>query len=112
MNNAGGATKAETVDATPEYYSLLMATNFESVYHLSQLAYPLFKASGQGNIVFISSVASIVAVDVGSVYGPAKGTQILKLGLFDFFVWENQLFLPFEDEFGEICPLILSLEVG
>ncbi|KNA25545.1 hypothetical protein SOVF_004770 [Spinacia oleracea] len=72
VNNAGGATKAETVDATPEYYSLLMATNFESVYHLSQLAYPLFKASGQGNIVFISSVASIVAVDVGSVYGPAK----------------------------------------
>ncbi|XP_056682782.1 tropinone reductase isoform X2 [Spinacia oleracea] len=75
VNNAGGATKAETVDATPEYYSLLMATNFESVYHLSQLAYPLFKASGQGNIVFISSVASIVAVDVGSVYGPAKGAM-------------------------------------
>nr|AFC98466.1 short chain alcohol dehydrogenase-like protein [Atriplex canescens] len=52
-----------------------MATNFESAYHLSQLAYPLFKASGKGNIVFISSIGSIMAFDVGSVYGAAKGAM-------------------------------------
>ncbi|KMT12725.1 hypothetical protein BVRB_4g088210 [Beta vulgaris subsp. vulgaris] len=32
-------------------------------------------ASGQGNIVFISSIASMVAFDIGSVYGAAKGAM-------------------------------------
>ncbi|XP_021758909.1 tropinone reductase homolog At1g07440-like [Chenopodium quinoa] len=73
VNNAGGCKRIETVDTTPEYYTNTMATNFESAYHLSQLAYPHFKASGQGNIVFISSMASTMAFDIGSVYGAAKG---------------------------------------
>ncbi|KAK9673907.1 hypothetical protein RND81_12G197800 [Saponaria officinalis] len=57
-----------------------MALNFESPYHLSQLAYPLFKASQIGTIVSISAVAGYMACDVGSVYGPAKGAinQLVK----------------------------------
>lgn len=75
VNNVGGCTRNETAETTAEYYSTTMATNFDSAYHLSQLAYPLFKASGQGNIVFISSIASIMAFDIGSVYGAAKGAM-------------------------------------
>nr|KAJ0223587.1 hypothetical protein LSAT_V11C200080970 [Lactuca sativa] len=54
-------------------YSILMATNLESSYHMSQLAYPLLKDSGSGSIVFISSVAGLVHSSVGSVYSDIKG---------------------------------------
>ncbi|KAB2607577.1 lateral signaling target protein 2-like protein [Pyrus ussuriensis x Pyrus communis] len=47
-----------TTECTSEEYSSLIATNLESTYHLSQLV-PLLKASGQGSIVFISSVAGM-----------------------------------------------------
>ncbi|KAI3757925.1 hypothetical protein L6452_05469 [Arctium lappa] len=50
-----------------------MATNLESYFHMSQLAYPLLRTSGVGNIVFISSVASLIHVYVGSIYSAAKG---------------------------------------
>ncbi|EEF26603.1 tropinone reductase, putative [Ricinus communis] len=50
-----------------------MSTNFEAPYHLSQLAHPLLKASGNGSIVFISSVAGVVALPMISVYAATKG---------------------------------------
>ncbi|PSR93133.1 Tropinone reductase [Actinidia chinensis var. chinensis] len=52
-----------------------MATNLESAYHLSQIAHPLLKSSGVGNIVFISSVAGLVHSATGSVYGATKGAM-------------------------------------
>ena len=53
-----------------------MAINFESVYHLSQLAHPLLKASGAGSIVFISSVAGVVSVKYLSAYAVTKGISL------------------------------------
>lgn len=50
-----------------------MATNFESAYHLSQIAHRLLKASGAGSIVFISSVADLMHLGTGSIYGASKG---------------------------------------
>ena len=53
-----------------------MTTNFESAYHLSQLAHPLLKASGAGSIVFISSVAGVVSLNIGfSIPSAAKGAM-------------------------------------
>ncbi|MED6192568.1 hypothetical protein PIB30_011363 [Stylosanthes scabra] len=49
-----------------------MTVNFESGFHLSQLAYPLLKASGTGSIVFISSVAGVTGLGTGSVYAASK----------------------------------------
>jgi Tropinone reductase 1 len=73
-----------TVDYTAEDFSFLMSTNLESAYHMSQLAYPLLRASGAGSIVFVSSVASVVAVNIGtSIYSATKGNFIL---LFDFHI--------------------------
>ncbi|KAK1572055.1 hypothetical protein Q3G72_026952 [Acer saccharum] len=39
----------------------------------TQLAHPLLKLTGRGSIVFISSVAGIVHIGSGSIYGATKG---------------------------------------
>lgn len=73
INNVGTNIRKPTTDYIPEEYSRIMATNLESAYHLSQLAYPLLKASGVGSIVFVSSVAGLVHLSSGSIYGATKG---------------------------------------
>ncbi|KAK7292920.1 hypothetical protein RJT34_15778 [Clitoria ternatea] len=73
INNAGTGTPKDIIDITAEDITTVMGTNFESGYHLSQLAYPLLKASGNGSIVFISSVAGLVPMPLSSVYASSKG---------------------------------------
>ncbi|KAH7672789.1 Short-chain dehydrogenase/reductase SDR protein [Dioscorea alata] len=75
INNAGTNIRKPTSDYTSEEFSFLMNTNFESVYHLCQLAHPLLKASGAGSIVLISSVAGVVAISSGSVYAATKAAM-------------------------------------
>lgn len=60
-------------DYTAEDYSVLTKTNLEAPYHLCQMAHPLLKASGNGNIVFISSTAGGIALPALSVYAATKG---------------------------------------
>lgn len=72
VNNVGILYFQRTIDVTPEDISLYLSTNFESAYHLCQLAHPLLKNSGAGNIVFMSSVSGVVSVSV-SIYGATKG---------------------------------------
>ncbi|XP_077238929.1 tropinone reductase homolog At5g06060-like [Tasmannia lanceolata] len=80
INNAGTNIRKPTVDYTTEEFSSIMTTNFDSAYHLCQLSHPLLKASGMGNIVFISSVCGVVAVSNGTIYAATKGAinQITK----------------------------------
>lgn len=73
INNAGTAIVKPTTDCTAEDYSFLMALNFESAFHLSQLGHPLLKASGTGSIVHVSAVAGILAFEGLSLYSAAKG---------------------------------------
>ncbi|KAF2299230.1 hypothetical protein GH714_031053 [Hevea brasiliensis] len=73
VNNAGIVTLKDCVDYSMEDYSSIMSTNLESPYHLCQLAHPLLKASGNGSIVFISSIAGVVALPMLSVYAATKG---------------------------------------
>lgn len=61
------------VDFTAEELSTLFSTNFESVFHLCQLSYPLLKASGAGSVVFTSSVSGFVSLQSMSVQGATKG---------------------------------------
>ncbi|KAE8662751.1 Tropinone reductase-like protein [Hibiscus syriacus] len=49
-----------------------MSTNVEAPYHLCQLAHPFLKASGNGSIVFISSVAGSMALPRLSAYSASK----------------------------------------
>lgn len=73
VNNAGMNIRKPMVDFTAEEFSLLMATNFESVFHMCQLAHPLLKASGVGSVVFTSSVSGFVSLKNMSVQGATKG---------------------------------------
>ena len=75
MNNVGTGIWKPAIEYTAEEFSIIFGTNFESTYHLSQLAHPLLKASGAGGVVFISSVAGVVSVNNSSVYSATKGMQ-------------------------------------
>ncbi|XP_057532515.1 tropinone reductase homolog At5g06060-like [Amaranthus tricolor] len=82
VNNVACSLYKETCDYTKEDISNVMALCFESAYHLCQLAHPLLKTSGDGKIIFISSVASFFAINTpGSIYGAAKGAinQLAKI---------------------------------
>ncbi|XVF55213.1 hypothetical protein PTKIN_Ptkin06aG0018600 [Pterospermum kingtungense] len=80
INNAGTTLLKYCLEHTLEDYSNIMSTNVEAPYHLCQLAHPLLKASGNGAIVFISSIAGSVAVPGLSAYAASKGAinQITK----------------------------------
>ncbi|KAK6244926.1 hypothetical protein QUC31_011335 [Theobroma cacao] len=80
VNNAGITMLKPCVEHTLEDYSTVMSTNVEAPYHLSQLAHPFLKASGNGSIVFISSVAGSLALPRLSAYSASKGAinQITK----------------------------------
>ncbi|XP_010543921.1 PREDICTED: tropinone reductase homolog At5g06060, partial [Tarenaya hassleriana] len=73
VNNVGTNIRKPTVEFTDEEFTKLISTNLDSAFHLSQIAHPLLKASGVGSIVFISSVAGVVHVRSGSIYGATKG---------------------------------------
>lgn len=80
VNNVGTNLRKPTVEYTAEDFSHIMSTNFESAYHNAQLAHPLLKASGKGSVVFVSSVAGVVAIRSGTLYAASKGAinQITK----------------------------------
>ncbi|KAK4441097.1 Tropinone reductase, chloroplastic [Sesamum alatum] len=73
INNVGTNIRKPMVDFTSEEVSMLMGTNFESAFHMCQLAYPLLKASGAGSVVFTSSVSGFVSLKYMSVHGASKG---------------------------------------
>lgn len=60
-----------------------MSTNFESAFNLAQLAHPLLKASGDGIVIFNSSVSGgPTAMSSGSLYAATKvvGSQRVARG--------------------------------
>lgn len=69
------------VEFTAGEFATLMATNFESLFHLCQLSYPLLKASGEGSVVFTFSVSGFVSLKNMSVHGSTKGNSL------DIQVW-------------------------
>ena len=73
VNNAGMDIMKPATEHTMEDYSALMSTNFESCFHLSKLAHPFLKGSGNGNIVFMSSVCGQIATALLSLYSATKG---------------------------------------
>ncbi|XP_050372244.1 tropinone reductase homolog At2g29290-like [Argentina anserina] len=77
VNNVGTIHQFKpTTEYTSEDYSFIMTTNLESTYNMCQLAHPLLKASGAGNIILLSSVAGVVSIgNVGSIYGATKGAM-------------------------------------
>ncbi|CAI9291969.1 unnamed protein product [Lactuca saligna] len=73
INNAAVSRLRDATEYTTEDCSYIMGTNFESPFHLTQLAHPLLKSSGNASIVFISSVAGVTGLPSISVYAASKG---------------------------------------
>nr|QFQ50502.1 noroxomaritidine/norcraugsodine reductase [Lycoris radiata] len=73
INNAASTLYKAVVDCTAEDYSFIMAANFESAFHLCQLAHPMLKASGTGSIVHISSACAGIAIPGHTIYSSTKG---------------------------------------
>lgn len=80
INNAGTNIRKPTADYTPEEYSFIMQTNLQSAFELNRLLYPLLQKSEQGNIIHVTSVAGLVHVRTGSIYGMTKAalTQLTR----------------------------------
>lgn len=72
VNNVGTNIRKPTADYTADEYDFVMNTNLRSAFELNRLLYPLLKQSEQGNIIHVSSVAGLLHVRTGSIYGMTK----------------------------------------
>ncbi|CAA7017550.1 unnamed protein product [Microthlaspi erraticum] len=73
VNNVGVFRGKPTTEYVADDFTFHVSANVEAAYHFCQLSHPLLKASGYGSIVFMSSAAGVVSVDIGSIYGLTKG---------------------------------------
>lgn len=75
INNVGTNIRKPTAEYTTEEYDFVMDTNLRSAFDLNCRLYPLLQKSGQGNIIHVSSVAGLVHVRTGSIYGMTKAAM-------------------------------------
>jgi Tropinone reductase 1 len=76
VNNVGTNIRKPTTDYSATEYQYLLATNLESAFGLCQGAYPQLKAAGKASIINVSSVAGLVHVRTGAIYGMTKAALI------------------------------------
>lgn len=79
VNNAGGAFGLATVaEADPEDWRRMYDVNVLGLLHVTQALLPALRASGDGLIVNVGSIAGHVAYEGGAGYTAAKhGTQVV-----------------------------------
>ena len=76
VNNAGTNIRKATTDYSGADYDHILNTNLRSAYELSQAAYPLLKASGNGKVIMVSSVSGLTHTSSGSLYGMTKAAML------------------------------------
>lgn len=87
VNNAGGALGLDRVeDSTDERWLTMYDTNVVGTVRMTRALLPALRASGDGHVVNIGSIAGLQAYDGGSGYTAAKHalralTQTLRLEL-------------------------------
>lgn len=72
VNNVGTNIRKPTADYTSAEYDHIIHTNLHSAFLMTQAAYSLLKASEQGSVVTITSVAGITHVGSGAPYALTK----------------------------------------
>jgi NADP-dependent 3-hydroxy acid dehydrogenase YdfG len=79
VNNAGGAFGlAPVADADPEDWRRMFDVNVLGLLHVTQALLPALRASGDGLVVNVGSIAGHVAYEGGAGYTAAKhGTQVV-----------------------------------
>ncbi|WP_439882950.1 SDR family oxidoreductase [Pontibacter sp. MBLB2868] len=80
VNNVGTNIRKPTEEYTAEEYDFVMNTNLRSAFDLNKLFLPMLRASEQGNIIHVTSVAGLTHVRTGAIYGMTKAalTQLTK----------------------------------
>src|SRR5512133_121627 len=73
VNNAAVQVAKPLVDTSVEEWDMVMASNLRPVFLFAKLAYPLFKATGGGAIVNVSSVHAIQTSANIAAYAASKG---------------------------------------
>lgn len=76
VNNAGTNVRKPTAEYTSVEYDHILNTNLRSAFELTQAAYPLLKASGNGKVVMVSSVSGLTHTSSGSLYGMTKAAML------------------------------------
>jgi len=72
VNNAGTNIRKKAVDYEDGEYERIRELNQDSVFDLCRLAYPLLKASGEGSVINIVSVAAFRHLGTGIPYAMTK----------------------------------------
>jgi Tropinone reductase 1 len=80
VNNVGTNIRKRMQDYSAEEYQFILNTNLHSGFMLSQLFYPLLKASGDAAVVYVVSVAGLTHLRSGAPYGMTKAalTQLTR----------------------------------
>ncbi len=72
VNNVGTNIRKLANEYSSDEYKTLLTTNITSAFEMSRLSYGMLKASEGASIVNVSSVAGILALRNGTVYGMTK----------------------------------------
>lgn len=76
VNNVGTNIRKRTSDYTDDEIEYLFDTNLRSALRLSRQLYPSLKLSASASIVNISSVAGLMHLRTGAIYGMTKAALI------------------------------------
>jgi len=76
INNVGTNIRKKATQYTSEEYTHIMSTNMDSMFHFSQLAFPLLKLSGFGSVVNVLSVAGLTHIRTGAPYAMGKAAVV------------------------------------
>ncbi len=76
INNVGGNRRKESSEYTIQEYQMLMDWNLGASFEISRKLHPMLKASGDGRIITVASVAGMTHIRSGVVYAMAKAALI------------------------------------
>lgn len=72
VNNVGTNIRKKIHEYSDEEYKAIWDTNLNSAFKLCKSLFPLLKTSVQGNVIFVSSVAGLLHLRTGAIYGMTK----------------------------------------
>lgn len=75
VNNVGTNVRKATVDFEDEDVTKVLDTNWHSAWRLTMLCYPHLSVAHGASVVFVSSVAGVVAIKTGSLYAITKAAM-------------------------------------
>ncbi len=76
VNNAGMNIRRQPEEYTPAEWQLVMRTNLDSAFYMSQAAYPHMKKAGGGKIICIGSMTTIFGAPFVTPYSASKGAIV------------------------------------